>query len=327
MGDKLGELRLLDVRQFWPNEASDFTPWLAREENIARLGEAIGLELEVENTEVAAGPFSADILARDTANSDYVVIENQLGKTDHDHLGKSITYAAVLGARTIVWVAPHFTEEHKKALDWLNDYSSDEVAFYGVQPELWQIDESKPAVRFNVLSRPTEAIRMAKSGPSRSELSDVRKLQLAWWTAFRDELAETRAFPSLQTPRPQYWYNMAIGRSGLTLSNTANTFDNRIGVRLYMRSKYNAEAALAQLRESKAEIEREIGQELEWDPNPDAMDKIIGVYADAILTHESKWPEFRRWMVDMTIRFRKTFAPRVKELDLESPVPEDGEET
>lgn len=326
MGDKLGELRLLDVREFWANEAADFTPWLARDENIAKLGAAIGLELEVENTEVAAGPFSADILARDTASSDYVIIENQLGKTDHDHLGKCITYAAVLGARTVVWVAPRFTEEHKKSLDWLNDHSSDDLAFYGVQPELWQIDESKPAVRFNVLSRPTGTMRKVIIGPHPSELSDVRKLQVEWWTAFRDKLVESRAFPSVQTPAPRAVFNVAVGRSGFVISNSTNSFDNRIGVRLYMRSRYGGEAALEQLLESKDEIEQEIGHKLRWNPNPEGTDKIIAALMDADLARRDKWAEYLQWMVDMNIRFRKTFGPRIKELDLDTSPTEEDEE-
>ena len=106
-----GELRSVDVRMHWTNEAAEFTPWLAAEDNIARLGQAIGIELEVESCEVAVGPYSADILARDSASGEFVVIENQLGKTDHDHLGKALTYSAVLDASTIVWIATEFTVE------------------------------------------------------------------------------------------------------------------------------------------------------------------------------------------------------------------------
>ena len=116
MTKSLGQLASVEVRSLWPNEAADFTPWLAREENMSRLGEALGLELEVERVEVAVGPYSADILARDSAGG-YAVIENQLTKTNHDHLGKLITYASVLGARIVIWIAPHFTDEHRKALD------------------------------------------------------------------------------------------------------------------------------------------------------------------------------------------------------------------
>ena len=229
MTDTHGQLANIAVRKLWPNEAADFTPWLARDENMSKLGDALGLELETDRVEVAVGPYSADILARDSAG-DYVVIENQLNKTDHDHLGKSITYASVLGARAVIWVAPFFTDEHRKALDWLNDNTTDELAFYGVQVELWSIDGSKPAVRFNAVSRPAEIIRQAavtKSG----ELSSTRQLQLDWWTAFRDALLTSKVVASGQTPRPQYWYDVALGRSGMFLSNSANAYDGRIGVR------------------------------------------------------------------------------------------------
>ena len=193
----LGTLRPVEPRNMWPNEAADFTPWLAHPDNIQRLGEAIGLELEVEHTEVAVGPFAADILARDSATGSYVVIENQLGRTDHDHLGKSLTYAAALGAKTVVWVAATFTDEHRKTLDWLNDNSIDDISFFGVQVELWVIDESKPAVRFNVVSRPTEL----RPGLviSNAELTPTRRLQLEWWTAFREALLAAKALPSVQS--------------------------------------------------------------------------------------------------------------------------------
>ncbi|WP_219928779.1 hypothetical protein [Flavobacterium album] len=126
---ELGILRTVTARQKWISEAKDFTPWLAQ--NILSLSNAVGIELEVENIEVKCGPYSADILAKDTATSKFVVIENQLEKTDHDHLGKAITYASVLDASTIIWIATNFTEEHKKALDWLNDHTSDEIHFMG----------------------------------------------------------------------------------------------------------------------------------------------------------------------------------------------------
>lgn len=223
----LGQLRNMEVRHLWPHEAADFTPWLAREENMSKLGDALGLELEAEGTEVAVGPYSADILARDSAGN-YVVVENQLGKTDHDHLGKSITYAAVLGARTIIWVAPNFADEHRKALDWLNDNTTDELSFYGVQVELWSIDNSLPAVRFNTVSGPAEIVRQATASKS-GELSDARRLQLAWWTAFREALVASKLVGSTPTPRAQYWYDVGLGRAGVYLSNTANTYDGRIG--------------------------------------------------------------------------------------------------
>jgi len=314
--DKLGTLKRVELRTLWPDEASDFTPWLAREENIRQLGDALGLELEVEHTEVAVGPYSADILARDSGSGDPVVIENQLGKTNHDHLGKAITYAAALGASTVVWIAPDFTEEHRRAVDWLNDNGSGEVAFFGVRVELWQIDESRPAVRFNVVARPAEVAAKAAVAAGAGELTEVRKLQLEWWTAFRQALVDAKAVASARAPRPQYWYDVPLGRAGIHLSNIANTYDNKIGVRVYLRQRQGGDAALAQLQEWKKEIEGEIGEPLQWNPNPDNRDKIIALYRDADLAHRDKWPEYLAWMVDRTRRFRQAFGPRLKLLTL-----------
>lgn len=310
----LGELASVEVRQLWPHEAADFTPWLAREENMSKLGVALGLELEAEGTEVGVGPYSADILARDAAGN-YVVVENQLAKTDHDHLGKSLTYAAVLGARSVIWIAPEFTDEHRKALDWLNDNTTDGVSFYGVQVELWSIDNSRPAVRFNAVSRPAEIVRQAiaiKSG----ELSDARRLQLAWWTAFRDALLASKLVGSTQTPRAQHWYDVALGRAGVYLSNTANTYDGRIGVRVYLSGQSGGDSALQQLDSERGAIEREVGHALQWNPNPQNRDKIIAVYRDVDLTDQEHWDEHIAWMLDTTRRFIRAFGPRVKKLDL-----------
>lgn len=311
----LGTLTLRPVRTVWTNEARDFTPWLANEANIAALGQAIGVELEVEQVEAAVGPYSADILARDTGTGRFVVIENQLEKTDHDHLGKAITYASVLDAMAIVWVATQFTDEHQKALTWLNDHTSEEVSFFGVQLELWAIDDSRPAVRFNVISRPAEIVRQAAATKAAGELTEAKKLQLEFWTMFRDALLSGKAVASAQTPRPQYWYDVALGRSGFHLSNFVNTWEERIGVRVYLNNRI-AQAALEILQADRVAIESEIGASLEWDPNPMNRDKTIVLSRQVSLTDRAQWPEYIRWMVEKTVAFRKAFAPRVQGLDL-----------
>lgn len=317
MNKNLGGLRKLNVRTIWQNEASEFTPWLASDENIGLLGDAIGIELEVENTEVSVGPYSADILAKDTATGRYVVIENQLEKTNHDHLGKAITYASVLDATAIVWIAPDFTDEHRKALDWLNDHTTEDTSFYGVSVELWQIDDSKPAVKFNVVSAPADILRIAAKSKGSEELSDIRKAQLEFWTKFRDKLLSTKQVPSAQTPRPQYWYDISLGRSGIHLSTVFNTFENTCGIRVYISNRIAAKA-LPQLEKQRSDIEREIGESLEWNPYPDKRDKIVRLSRQADIFKRDEWDEYCDWLVDMTLKFRSAFAPRVKALDLES---------
>ena len=316
MDQDLGKLRSVEVRVKWSNEASDFTPWLAEEENLSELSSALGIELELENTEVSVGPYSADILAKDTGTGRYVVIENQLGKTNHDHLGKSITYASVLEATALVWIASDFTEEHKKALDWLNGHTSDEISFFGVRLELWQIDDSKPAVRFNVISRPVDIVRQTAISRASEGLTEVKKLQLEFWTELRKRLIESKEIPSVQTPRPQYWYDIALGKTDIHLSNTANTCDEKIGVIVYIGNKI-AGIVLPQLMERKQEIEDEIGEELIWDPRPEARDKIIGLYRDADLKQRDHWGDYLDWLTLNTIKFRKTFSKIIKQLDFD----------
>ena len=152
----LGRLQKVDLREAWTSESADFTPWLAQEQNLKLLGETIGIELELESQEKDVGPFRADILCKDTATDDWVLIENQLERTDHCHLGQLITYAAGLNAVTIVWVAERFTEEHRAALDWLNERTDDKIHLFGLEIELWRIGDSPIAPKFNIISQPND---------------------------------------------------------------------------------------------------------------------------------------------------------------------------
>ena len=126
----LGRLERVELRRIWSSESSDFTPWLAREDNLRLLGETVGIELELEAQEKTVGPFRADILCKDTATDSWVLIENQLERTDHSHLGQLLTYAAGISAVTVVWVAERFTEEHRAALDWLNERTAERINFF-----------------------------------------------------------------------------------------------------------------------------------------------------------------------------------------------------
>lgn len=310
---EFGILKTVPARQKWTNEARDFTPWLAS--NISELNKSLGLELEVENTEVAVGPYSADILAKDTGTGQYVVIENQLEKTNHDHLGKAITYASVLDASTIIWIATDFTEEHKKALDWLNDHTSDQISIFGVQVELWQIDNSNAALRFNIVSKPNQAVRQAARSKANDELSDNRKFQFEFWNKFKDKLAKTKKIPSLQTPRPQYWFDVSLGKSNIHISNTCNTDVNTVGVRVYIGNKI-ADTMLPFLESKKTEIEKEIGQSLQWNPNPENRDKVILLLHATDFNDPIKVDEALDWLVENTIKFREIFSKLVTQISL-----------
>lgn len=317
MSQSLGEIVKVDIKNAWKHEQYDFTPWLAQNENITKLSEALGFEIEVEDTEVAVGPYSADILAKIAGTNDYIVIENQFGKTNHDHLGKLITYASFLDASAVVWLAEIFTEEHKKALDWLNDHTTKDLEFYGVILELWKIDDLRPAVRFNVISRPNDIVKKASAAKEAAELTDVKRLQLDFWSKFKIRLIEKKVVSSAQTPRPQYWFDVALGRSGVNLSLIADTSGGRVGIRVYLGNKI-ADQMLENLLQDKEAIETEIGKKLLWNPSPQNKDKIIGLYRDVDLDDLDKWPGYIDWLVENVLLFLKAFGPRVKKIKIKS---------
>ncbi len=310
----LGKIKKVNLRNIWKNEAQDFTPWLA--DNLEQIGEAVGLELEFDSKEVSAGPFFADILAKDTGTDKFVVIENQLEKTNHDHLGKCITYASVLDASAVIWITSKFTDEHKKALDWLNDHMSDEIGFYGLKVELWQIDDSQPAVRFNVVSEPNIAVRQATKRKEHGELSEPKKLQLNFWTQFREKLEESGKIRSLRAPQPRYWYGVALGKSGISLSNTFNTERSEIGVRVYIHNKI-AEEWLPYFESKKDIIESKIGARLVWNPNPNNKDKVITLTKNFNLNDEDSWEKAVEWLSEQTIKFKNVFSKIIKEKNVQ----------
>lgn len=308
---RLIKQKQINPRKMWPNEATNFTPWLA--ENIADLGERIGMELEVVGQEVSVGPYSADILAKDVNTDAYVVIENQLEKTNHDHLGKSITYASALGAKTIVWIATDFTEEHKKALDWLNDNTNEDLAFWGIQLELWQISEDTASMRLNVVSTPSTNVKTIKSRTNTE--SESRTIQLNFWTKFREKLEKTKKIPSLQTPQARYWFDVRIGRSNILLSDFCNTEKSVVGIRLYIRSNV-VDVYYPALLARKTEINKALGSEPEWDPNPTAKDKTIALSHQTDLSDPAKVEEALDWLVNQTIIFHSVFSKEVKDIKI-----------
>lgn len=304
---KLVDQKQISLKKMWPKEAQNFTPWLA--DHLDVLGDKIGMDLEKIGTEVDVGPYSADILAKDITTNTFVVIENQYEKTNHDHLGKLITYSSVLDAKTIVWIAEVFTDEHKKALDWLNDLTPNDVSFYGIQLELWEVGQDSASLHLNVVSSPSKNAKIIKQGTSGP--TESAKQQLEYWTKFRDKLKATKKIPSLHTPRPQYWFDVALGKSGVHISNTCNIQKNIVRVRVYIENK-TAPNAYNYLVSKKDEIEKQLGFQMLWDPNPNASDKTITLEHKTDLEDEVKTEESLNWMVEYTIKVWSVFSKVIK---------------
>lgn len=326
----LGRLEKVNLRDYWQSEAGAFTPWLAQEENIELLGKTIGLDLEVEAQEKNVGPFRADILCKDTLDGHWVLIENQLARTDHAHLGQLLTYAAGLNAVTIIWIAAKFTEEHRATLDWLNDITDERFNFFGLEVELWRIGESLAAPKFNMVSKPNDWTRsVAESSRRISEgtLSGTEELQLRYWSALRDYLAGRGSPVQFPKPLAQHWMVCSIGRSGFQLNPTISTRDNRLGVELWINDK-NAKAFFFLLRKDKDAIEAGIGQPLDWQELPTKKgSRIVLFREDTDPTKESDWSSQHAWFAETLERFNKVFRSRVKALNAAAWHPKDAEET
>lgn len=303
---ELVKLETISPRKIWDNEAYDFTPWLAN--NLQELYQVTGLDLQFEGKEVPVGPFSADILAKDNETNDFVVIENQLEKTNHDHLGKCITYASVLGAKTIIWIATEFTEEHKKAMDWLNDNTSNDLAFFGIEIEVLKVSDDKASLQLNVISKPNTVVKAANE--QKQTLTETAQKQLKFWTDFKKRMADAGSMAT-QTPRPQFWYDIRLGKSGILISNTYNTEKSQLGLRIYIRGSI-ANEMLPYLESKKEEIEKELGFGMTWNPTPEKKDKVITLNKYFDMSDAEEYEKGLRWLVEKTKIARRVFAKYVK---------------
>lgn len=319
MSTVLGRLEPVELREVWASESVDFTPWLAREVNIKILSDTIGLELEVEATEKEVGPFRADILCKDTAEEErWVLIENQLERTDHTHLGQLLTYAAGLQTVTIVWIAERFTEEHRAALDWLNEITDDRFTFFGLEIELWRIGDSPVAPKFNIVCKPNDWSKSVSTGKktiATGGLSEVRQTQLDYWSAFHELLRSRKSSVKGEMPQPHHNIHWALGRSNFWLSTICLVRDSGLAVKLMIGGP-DARAYFKRIEARKAAIEADIGSQLEWYAPENVKRCAVILHRDADPSDRTKWPELMAWQAEILERFYHVMRPIVMSLEL-----------
>jgi hypothetical protein len=323
----LGRLQKVELRDVWKSEAQDFTPWLAREENLELLGDAIGLDLELEAVEENVGPFRADILCKETSSNSWVLVENQIERTDHTHLGQLLTYAAGLNTVSIVWIAQRFTDEHRAALDWLNEITGDEICFFGLEVELWRIGDSPIAPKFNVVSQPNEWTK-GKGGTSNvtnnADLSPTKQLQLEFWQQFREYVLENSSIMRPQKPFPCHWMNFSCGTSKAFPSALLNTQDGLISICLQINNVEDRLAIFNLLKQDQSTIESELGSTLVWEEKPEKKSShIILRNRNFDPNKKDTWPAQHQWMLEKLEKFRQVFGSRIKNMNTGSRQPED----
>ncbi|QHI68768.1 DUF4268 domain-containing protein [Tichowtungia aerotolerans] len=327
---KLGRLQKVELRDVWKTEAQHFTPWLAGEENLALLGDTIGLDLELEAVEKDVGPFRADILCKDTGTNAWVLIENQVERTDHTHLGQLLTYAAGLNTVTIVWIAKRFTDEHRAALDWLNEITGDEISFFGLEIELWRIGDSPIAPKFNAVSKPNEWTK-GKGGTSTvtqsEKLTPVKQLQLEYWKQFREYVLENSSVMRPQKPAACHWMNFSCGTSKAFPAALLNTQAGLMSVCLQINNTDDRLAVFNLLYQEQPIIESELGEVLEWQGKPDKKNSHIVLRNSDFDPNDKRcWPTAHEWMLEKLEAFRKVFGERIKNMDVGDWQPEDVED-
>lgn len=294
-----------DLRTAWPHEALDFTPWLAQEDNIALLADAVGIDITVDETESAVGDFNVDIAASETGTNRKIIIENQLGDTNHDHLGKLITYASGKSADVVIWLVKRAREEHRSAIEWLNSHTDEGIGFFLCEIKLYRIGASSPAVKFEVIEKPNDWVKGIKKSEAASE---TKQHLYDYWVAFQDYAFQNSQFSkrfNRRKPSTDHWMNFSIGSSAYHMSVSQIRSRSELDVELYINDDKDLFRDLFQNREA---IEAEAGLSFDWRELPNRKASRILVARNVDFNDKPNWPQQFEWLMGALIKMKDAFG-------------------
>ncbi len=309
--NKLGKLKKVELREFWKKEATDFTEWLALEENLSLLGEEIGIDIKLIQTEANVGSFNVDILAEEENTGRKIIIENQLELTNHDHLGKLITYASGYNSEINIWIVKDVKDEHKQAVDWLNEHTDEDINFFIVKMELWKIGDSLGAPKFQLISKPNDWAKIIKKSMGGGKLTEAKVLQLDFWSKFKEYAKNKKTKLRLREVSPQHWYDISFGSSEAHISLTMNTRDDLLGCEIYIS---DSKELFYKLRKNKDKIEKEIGEKLEWMelPGRKASRIKLSIGLEDELSQANNWNNYFEQLIFYAEQFQRVFHRYVR---------------
>jgi len=299
----LGKIKKVPLREIWKHEATNFTNWLSKSENLDLLSDEINIDLSLIDTEYNVGRFNVDIFAEESNTERKVIIENQLEKTDHDHLGKLITYASGLDAEVIIWIVKDVLEEHQQAISWLNENTSKKINFFAIQMEVWQIGNSEPAPRFNIVTKPNNWTKSVKQSSQNVVLTETKKLQLKFWDHFKNYSEDNNIGIKLRKTYPQHWYDISFGRSDCHIALTVNSQTKEIGCEIYIP---DAKETFHLFYKNKIEIDNKI-KNLEWLELPNKKASRIKKLSKQDFKKESNWNTHFAWLTENALQFQGVF--------------------
>ena len=306
---ELGRLEAVEVREVWKHEAHDFTPWLL--DHADHLAETLGIDLELEEAEHPVGGFSLDLVGRDLTHDAVLIVENQLDGTDHSHLGQILTYSAGTDASTIVWIATSFREEHRQAVDWLNEQTRENVRFFGIEITVVRIGHSPPAPLFRVVAQPNNWQKQVRNATRSRKAGSKSALYERFWTLYLDRLRSERPeWSNARTPATQNWMDFPSPIKGIRL-NPCFGQGTRIRHELYIDTG-DADANQAifdHFQLHREQFEAAYGRPVEWEELPTARAcRIAEYYPDADVAYEDRHEEFISWFLDSGERLRRAIA-------------------
>jgi uncharacterized protein DUF4268 len=306
---ELGRLEEVDVRAIWEHEARDFTPWLLEHED--HLAETLGVDLELEQSEHPVGGFSLDLIGRDLTNDCVLMVENQLERTDHNHLGQILTYAAGTDASSIVWIATSFREEHRQAMDWLNEQTREDVRLFGIEIQAVRIGSSLAAPLFKLVAKPNSWQQQVRSVTRSGKIGTKALAYQAFWAKYLERLRnEHPDWSSARTPPSQNWFDFRSPVRG-TRMNVSFAQRRRLRNEIYIDTgdEASTESMFEHLAQQSDVFEEAYGGPVQWEELPNARASRIAVYRDGgDVNLEDNHDDYLAWFFDSGVRLRRALA-------------------
>lgn len=301
----IGKFVEVDIRDLWKHEQYDFSEWLSKEENIENLNDILGLTLVDISKEAYVGSYRCDIFAKDETTGTKVIIENQLEASNHDHLGKIITYASGLDAKVVVWIVKQAKEEHRSAIEWLNNNTNNELNFFLIELHAYKIDDSNPAPMFEVIEKPNGFIKNTKAINNQDNLKKSQSERLEFWNKF-NEVVEQNGKPfNIRKATTDHWYDVALGTSEAHISINLVNKSSYVVIDVYINDN---KELFDKLMDKKDIIESELGFKLVWDRLDNGKASRIKYRIKGLnFDDHSNYEELMKEIIDKVIIMRAVF--------------------
>jgi hypothetical protein len=310
----IGRLERVELRELWKHEERGFSKWL--ENNLDELSEAIGIMLSEPKREERAGNFQVDLVA-ESADGNIAVIENQLEFTNHDHLGKILTYLTNLDAKIAVWIAKEARAEHIRTIQWLNETTPQDIAFFLVRLAAYKIGNSDPAPLFTVIVGPSSESKVI--GEKKKELAERHVLRQRFWTQLLAKARDRKVMThSSRSPSKDNWIAAGAGvRAGISF-NYVIWMDEKAAVELYIDtdSKEDNKRIFNVLHNEQEKIEEAFGNALIWERLDDKKASRIrySIQEGGLADGEEEWPIIQDAMISAMDRLSKALKPHFQNL-------------